>query len=70
MKNLSLKVNVKSLSCIRLFVTPWTVAYQPPPSVGFSRQEYWSGFPFPSPEDLPDQGSKPVSHTVGRSLTI
>ena len=51
------KVKVKSLSCVRLFVTPWTVAYQAPPSMGFSRQEYWSGFPFPSPEDLPDQGS-------------
>ena len=40
---------VKSLSCIWLFVTPWTVAYQAPPSMGFSRQEYWSGLPFPSP---------------------
>ena len=40
---------VKSLSCVWLFVTPWTVAYQTPPSVEFSRQEYWSGLPFPSP---------------------
>ena len=39
----------KSLSCVRLFVTPWTAAYQAPPSVGFSRQEYWSGVPLPSP---------------------
>ena len=38
------KVRVKSLSHVRLFVTPWTVAYQDPPSMGFSRQEYWSGF--------------------------
>ena len=37
------KVKVKSLSCVRLYVTPWTVAYHAPPSMGFSRQEYWSG---------------------------
>ena len=42
------KVNVKSLSHVRLFATPWTSAYQAPPSVGFSRQEYWSGVPLPS----------------------
>ena len=41
--------------------TPWTVAYQAPPSMGFSRQEYWSGLPFPSPGDLPDPGIKPRS---------
>ena len=41
---------VKSLSCVRLFVTPWTVACQAPLSKGFSRQEYWSGLPFPSPK--------------------
>ena len=40
------KVNVKSFSCIRLFATPWTAAYQAPPSMGFSRQEYWSGVPY------------------------
>ena len=39
---------VKSLSCVQLVATPWTAAYQAPPSVGFSRQEYWSGLPFPS----------------------
>ena len=44
------------LSCVQLFVTPWTVARQAPPSVGFSRQEYWSGLLFPFPEDLPDPG--------------
>ena len=43
------KVKVKSLSCVRLLVTPWTAAYQAPPSMGFSRQEYWSGVPLPSP---------------------
>ena len=42
-------LGVKSLSRVRLFATPWTVAQQAPPSMGFSRQEYWSGFPFPSP---------------------
>ena len=45
------KVKVKSLSLIQLFVTPWTAAYQAPPSMGVSRQEYWSGSPVPSPED-------------------
>ena len=40
---------MKSLSRVRLYATPWTVAYQAPPSMGFSRQEYWSGLPFPSP---------------------
>ena len=52
---------MKSLSRVRLFATPWTVAYQAPPSMGFSRQEYWSGLPFPSPGDLPDPGIKPGS---------
>ena len=42
-----------------LFETPWTVAYQDPPSMGFSRQEYWSGLPFPSPGDPPDPGIEP-----------
>ena len=52
---------MKSLSRVRLFATPWTVAYQASPSMGFSRQEYWSGLPFPSPRDLPDPGIKPGS---------
>ena len=43
------KVQVKSLSCVPLLATPWTAAYQAPPSMGFSRQEYWSGVPLPSP---------------------
>ena len=50
-------VKVKSLSHVRLFAIPWTVVYQTSLSMGFSRQEYWSGVPFPSPGDLPDQGS-------------
>ena len=41
-------MKVKSLSHVQLLVTPWTAAYQPPPSMGFSRQEYWSGVPLPS----------------------
>ena len=45
------KVKVKSLSCVRLFETPWTAAHQAPPSMGFSRQEYWSGVPLPSPKE-------------------
>ena len=61
---------VKSLSCVQLFATPWTVAYQAPPSIGFSRQEYWSGLPFLSPEDLPDPGFEPVSPALaGRFFT-
>ena len=51
----------KSLSRVRLFATPWTVAYQVPPSIRFSRQECWSGLPFPSPGDLPDPGIEPGS---------
>ena len=49
-------MKVKSLIRVRLFATPWTVAYKAPLSMGFSRQEYWSGLPFPSPGDLPDPG--------------
>ena len=55
------KVKVKLLSCVRLFAPPWTVAYQAPPSMRFSRQEYWSGLPFPSPGDLPNPGIEPGS---------
>ena len=59
----SLKVGkkVKSLSRVQLFATPWTVARQAPLSMGFSRQEYWSGLPFPSPGDLPKPGIEPGS---------
>ena len=56
------KVKVKSsFSRIQLFATPWTVAYQAPPSMEFSRQEYWSGLPFLSPGDLPNPGFEPRS---------
>ena len=48
-------------SCVRLFATLWTVAHQAPLSMGFSRQEYWSGLPCPSSGDLPDPGIEPVS---------
>ena len=48
------KVKVKSFIRVQFFATPWTLAYQVPPSKGFSRQEYWSGLPFPSPGDLPE----------------
>ena len=54
-------MKAKSLSCVQLFATPWTVAHQAPPSMGFSRQEYWSGLSFPSPGDLPDTGIEPRS---------
>ena len=50
-----------TLSCVRLFVTPWTVVHQALLSVGFSRQESWSGLPFPSPRDLPYLGIEPTS---------
>ena len=54
-------MKVKSLSLVRLFETPWTIVYQAPPSMGFSRQEYWSGLPFLSPGDLSDPGIGPRS---------
>ena len=56
-----MKVKVKSLSPVRLFATPWTVGHQTPASMGFPRQQYWSGLPFPSPGDLPDPGIEPRS---------
>ena len=52
---------MKSLSHVQLFVTLWTVAPQAPLSMGFSRQESWSGLPFPPPGDLPNPGIEPVS---------
>ena len=65
------KLKVKSLSRVRLFATPWTVAYQAPQSMGFSRQEFWSGLPFPSPGDLPwPRDRTPVSRIVCRCVTI
>ena len=59
--SLKQKVKVKSFSCVQLFAIPWTVAYQAPLSMGFSRQEYWSGLPLPSPGDLPNSGIEPRS---------
>ena len=55
---------MKSLSLVRLFASPWTRAHQAPPSMEFSRQEYWSGLPFPSPGDLPNPGIEPRSPTL------
>ena len=52
---------IKCFSCVQLFVTPWTITYQAPPTIGFSRQEHWSGVPFTSSGDLPDPGIKPGS---------
>ena len=57
-------MHVYMLSCfsrVRLFASPWTAAHQAHLSMGFSRQEYWSGLPFPPPGDLPDPGIEPVS---------
>ena len=59
---------VNSLSHVQLFVTPWTLAYQASQSVGFSRQQYWSGLPFPSPGDLPDPGSNSGLPHCGQTL--
>ena len=59
--------------CVQLFLTLWTIAHQAPLSMRFSRQEYWSGLPCPSPGDLPDPGIKPTSLTspalAGRYFT-
>ena len=57
----TMKVKVKSLSRVQLFATPWTVGHQALASMGFPRQEYWSGLPFPFPGDLPDPGIEPRS---------
>ena len=59
------KVKVKSLSRVRLLVTPWTAAYQAPPSMGFSRREYWSGVPLPSP---PTGGGTLIPISMGTAL--
>ena len=64
-------LSVCSLSCVDSFATPWSVARQVPLSIGFSRQEYWSGLPFPPPGDLPDPGIKPGSPAlVGKVLPL
>ena len=59
--NIKHKVESEVAQCVQLFATPWTLAYNTPPSVGFSRQEYLSGLPFPSPEYLPNPGIEPRS---------
>ena len=61
---MDVRKKLKSLSGVRLFVTPWTAAYQASLSIGFSRQEYWSGLPLPSPGDLPNPGIEPGSPTL------
>ena len=63
-KALTTSKSVKLLSRAQLFVTPWSVAHHAPPSMGFSRQEYWSGLPFLSPGDLADPGIEPASPAV------
>ena len=64
------KVKVKLLSSVQLFATPWSVAYQTPPSTGFSRQEHWNGLPCPPPGDLPDPGIEtPSPALAGRFCT-
>ena len=64
------KVNVKLLSSVWLFATPWTAAYQAPPSMGFSRQEYWSGVPSPSPHGLYSPWNSPGQNTGVGSLSL
>ena len=59
-----MKLEAKPLSHVRLFATPWTVDYQAPPFMGISRQEYWSGLPFPSLGDLPDSATEPGSPSL------
>ena len=61
---MKVKSEVKSLSRVPPLATPRTAAYQAPPSMGFSRQDYWSGLPFPSPGNLPDPGIEPWSPAV------
>jgi len=56
--------NQHNIVKLPLFVIPWTVAHLAPPFMGFSRQEYWSGLPFPSPEELPDPGIEPGSSAL------
>ena len=57
------------LSCVRLFATPWTIARQAPLSMGFPRQEYWSGLLFAPPGDLPDPGTESASALTGGFFT-
>ena len=61
---------VKSLSHVGLLATPWTAAYQAPPSMGFSRQEYWSGVPLPSPSSISSPCSNATLYIIGFSKTL
>ena len=61
MRETTCDLHAQSFNCVQLFVTPWTVACQVSLSMGFPRQEYWSGLPFPSPGDLPDPAIEPMS---------
>ena len=63
-------VKVKVCSCVQLFATPWTVAYQAPLSVEFSRQEYWSGLPFPSPGDFPESQVFSVGQKINQCIYL
>ena len=67
---LKVKVKVKSLSRVQLFATLWTIAHQAPPSMGFSRQECWSGLPFPSPGDLPNPRIEPASPALAGGFFV
>ena len=64
------KVKVKLLSCVQLLVTPWTAAYQAPPSMGFARQEYWSGLPLPSPKVILRHHKIPSAETEGQLARV
>ena len=59
---------MKSLSCVQLFTTPWTAAHQAPPSMGFSRQEYWSGVPWPSPQRRSTELESVLDSHSGKSV--
>ena len=63
-----MRAHALSLSDVGFFVTPWTIACQAPLSMGLSRQEYWSGLPFPTPGDLPDPGIKPTSPALAGKI--
>ena len=60
-EDLNLETHTHMFSGVQLFATPWTISHQGPLSMGFSRQEYWSGLLFPTPWDLPNQGIEPIS---------
>ena len=67
---MKVKSESEVLSRVRLLATPWTAAYQAPPSMDFSRQEYWSGVPFPPPGDFPDPGMEPMSSALAGGFFI